>query len=128
MAVVLWHSFEGPQSAPTMHFVYGEPEMARRVCPILELRGKRGPSSTRGPMKAVVVHELNRIAVEDVELAPPKSGEVKVRMVAAGVCHSDLSVVNGTIPHPLPIVLGHEGAGIVEAVGDGVSNCKPGDH
>jgi S-(hydroxymethyl)glutathione dehydrogenase / alcohol dehydrogenase len=79
-------------------------------------------------MKAVVVHELNRIAVEDVELAPPKSGEVKVKMVAAGVCHSDLSVVNGTIPHPLPIVLGHEGAGIVEAVGDGVSNCKPGDH
>ena len=53
-------------------------------------------------MKAVVVHELNRIAVEDVELAAPKSGEVKVRMVAAGVCHSDLSVVNGTIPHPLP--------------------------
>jgi S-(hydroxymethyl)glutathione dehydrogenase/alcohol dehydrogenase len=79
-------------------------------------------------MKAVVVRELNRIAVEDVELDSPKAGEVKVRMAAAGVCHSDLSVVNGTIPHPLPIVLGHEGAGVVEAVGDGVTNCKPGDH
>lgn len=79
-------------------------------------------------MKAVVVRELNRIAVEDVELGAPKAGEVKVRMAAAGVCHSDLSVVNGTIPHPLPIVLGHEGAGVVESVGDGVTNCKPGDH
>jgi S-(hydroxymethyl)glutathione dehydrogenase/alcohol dehydrogenase len=61
-------------------------------------------------MKAVVVHELNRFAVENVELAPPKAGEVKVKMVAAGVCHSDLSAINGTIPQPLPLVLGHEGA------------------
>ena len=79
-------------------------------------------------MKAVVVHELNRFAVENVELAPPKAQEVKVKMVAAGVCHSDLSVINGTIPQPLPLVLGHEGAGIVEEVGEGVTNCKPGDH
>jgi S-(hydroxymethyl)glutathione dehydrogenase/alcohol dehydrogenase len=79
-------------------------------------------------MKAVVVHELNRIAVEQVELEPPKAHEVKVKMAAAGVCHSDLSVVNGTIPQPMPMVLGHEGAGVVEAVGEGVTNCKPGDH
>jgi S-(hydroxymethyl)glutathione dehydrogenase/alcohol dehydrogenase len=79
-------------------------------------------------MKAVVAHELNRIAVEQVELAPPGPQEVKVRMVAAGVCHSDLSAVNGTIPHPFPVVLGHEGAGVVEAVGAGVTHCKPGDH
>ena len=79
-------------------------------------------------MKAVVVNELNRVVVEDVELGTPKAGEVKVRMAAAGVCHSDLSVINGTIPHPLPVVLGHEGAGIVEAVGDGVTQCAPGDH
>ncbi|HKP60969.1 MAG TPA: Zn-dependent alcohol dehydrogenase [Polyangiales bacterium] len=79
-------------------------------------------------MKAVVVNELNKVVVEDVELGAPKAGEVKVRMVAAGVCHSDLSVINGTIPHPLPVVLGHEGAGVVEAVGEGVTNCKPGDH
>lgn len=79
-------------------------------------------------MKAVVVHEVNRIAVEDVELSAPKAFEVKIKMAAAGVCHSDLSVVNGTIPHPLPVVLGHEGAGVVEAVGEGVSHTKPGDH
>jgi len=79
-------------------------------------------------MKAVVVHELNRFSVEQVELDPPKAHEVKVKMVAAGVCHSDLSVINGTIPQALPLVLGHEGAGIVEAIGDGVTNCKPGDH
>jgi len=79
-------------------------------------------------MKAVVVHELNRFAVENVELAPPKAHEVKVKMVAAGVCHSDLSVINGTIPQPLPLVLGHEGAGIIEEVGEGVTHCKPGDH
>jgi len=79
-------------------------------------------------MKAVVVHELNRIAVEQVDLEGPKAGEVKVKMAAAGVCHSDLSVVNGTIPQPMPEVLGHEGAGVVEAVGEGVTHCKPGDH
>lgn len=79
-------------------------------------------------MKAVVVHEVNRIAVDEVELAAPKAFEVKIKMAAAGVCHSDLSVVNGTIPHPFPVVLGHEGAGVVEAVGEGVSHTKPGDH
>jgi S-(hydroxymethyl)glutathione dehydrogenase/alcohol dehydrogenase len=79
-------------------------------------------------MKAVVVHEQNKVVVQDVELAAPKAGEVRVKMVAAGVCHSDLSVINGTIPHPLPVVLGHEGAGIVEVVGEGVTNCKVGDH
>jgi S-(hydroxymethyl)glutathione dehydrogenase / alcohol dehydrogenase len=79
-------------------------------------------------MRGVVVHELNRIAVEELELAPPKAGEVQIRMAAAGVCHSDLSVINGTIPHPLPVVLGHEGAGVVEAIGEGVTTTKPGDH
>ena len=79
-------------------------------------------------MKAVVAHELNRMSVEQVELDPPKAHEVKVKMVAAGVCHSDLSALNGTIPHPFPVVLGHEGAGVVEAVGPGVTHTKPGDH
>jgi S-(hydroxymethyl)glutathione dehydrogenase/alcohol dehydrogenase len=79
-------------------------------------------------MKAVVVHEINRAAVEDVELAPPKAFEVKIKMAAAGVCHSDLSALNGTIPHPLPLALGHEGAGVVEEVGEGVTHTKPGDH
>ena len=79
-------------------------------------------------MKAVVCHELNKIAVEDVSLDAPKAGEVRVKMAACGVCHSDLSVVNGTIPMPTPVVLGHEGAGIVTEVGEGVANVSPGDH
>jgi S-(hydroxymethyl)glutathione dehydrogenase/alcohol dehydrogenase len=58
----------------------------------------------------------------------PGPGEVVIRTVAAGVCHSDLSVINGTIPWPTPAVLGHEGAGVVEQVGSGVTRVKPGDH
>jgi S-(hydroxymethyl)glutathione dehydrogenase / alcohol dehydrogenase len=65
---------------------------------------------------------------DDIEIAPPGPGEAKVKIVASGVCHSDLSVQNGTIPLPTPIVLGHEGAGIVEEVGEGVTSLQPGDH
>ncbi|MEM7250338.1 MAG: Zn-dependent alcohol dehydrogenase [Pseudomonadota bacterium] len=79
-------------------------------------------------MKAVVADKLDHFAVSEVTLDPPKMGEVLVKMKATGVCHSDLSVINGTIPSPFPVVLGHEGAGIVEAVGDGVTNVEPGDH
>ena len=79
-------------------------------------------------MKAVVAHALNELSVVDVNLDPPKAGEVLVRMRATGVCHSDLSIINGTIPSPFPTVLGHEGAGVVEAVGEGVTHVAPGDH
>src|SRR3954465_12449676 len=65
---------------------------------------------------------------DDIEIAPPGPGEVRVKVVASGVCHSDLSVQNGTIPLPTPIVLGHEGAGIIQEVGEGVPNFAPGDH
>ena len=79
-------------------------------------------------MKALVASELNKIAVQEVTIDPPKAGEVKIKMGATGVCHSDLSVVNGTIPMALPMVLGHEGAGTVDEVGEGVSNVSVGDH
>ncbi len=79
-------------------------------------------------MKAVVAQKQNEFSVTTVDLDPPKLGEVLVKMKATGVCHSDLSVINGTIPSPFPVVLGHEGAGIIEQVGDGVTNVKPGDH
>ncbi len=64
----------------------------------------------------------------DIEIAAPGPGEVRIKMAASGVCHSDLSVQNGTIPLPTPIVLGHEGAGVVEEVGEGVTHVRPGDH
>ena len=79
-------------------------------------------------MKAVVAHAVNNFSVVNVDLDPPKVGEVLVKMKATGICHSDLSIINGTIRWKLPSVLGHEGAGIVEQVGDGVTNVKPGDH
>src|SRR3954465_6012405 len=65
---------------------------------------------------------------DDIEIAPPGPGEVRVKVVASGVCHSDLSVQNGTIPLGTPIVLGHEGAGIIEEVGEGVTSLAVGDH
>ncbi len=65
---------------------------------------------------------------DDIEVAPPRPGEARIKIVASGVCHSDLSVLNATIPLPTPIVLGHEGAGIVEEVGEGVTRVAPGDH
>jgi Zn-dependent alcohol dehydrogenase len=65
---------------------------------------------------------------DDVEVREPGLREVKVRIHRAGLCHSDVSVINGTIPMPPPIVLGHEGAGVVEEVGAAVTGVKPGDH
>ncbi|MBV1905155.1 MAG: Zn-dependent alcohol dehydrogenase [Pseudomonadales bacterium] len=78
-------------------------------------------------MKAVVARAINEFAVEDVTLDPPKAGEVLVKIKATGVCHSDLSIINGTIPVAFPMVLGHEGAGIVEEVGEGVTKFAVGD-
>ena len=68
------------------------------------------------------------LAVETVEVPPPAAGEVVVAVKAASLCHSDLSVVNGDRAWPMPIVPGHEAAGIVEEVGPGVQSVKPGDH
>ncbi|HSZ07171.1 MAG TPA: Zn-dependent alcohol dehydrogenase [Steroidobacteraceae bacterium] len=79
--------------------------------------------------KAVLARELGKpVVVEQIEVADPRHGEVTVRMAACGVCHSDLSATNGTIPYPMPLVLGHEGAGVVVAIGDGVDNFAVGDH
>ena len=68
------------------------------------------------------------LTIEEVELRPPGPGEVLVRMGAAGLCHSDLSVINGDRPRPTPMALGHEAAGVVEALGPGTSDLKKGDH
>src|ERR1700686_4755324 len=76
-----------------------------------------------------LVYDGSKAAIrDDAEGRAPGPTEVKVRIVAAGLCHSDLSVIDGTIPWPAPAVLGHEGAGIVAEVGDAVTNGKPGDH
>jgi NDMA-dependent alcohol dehydrogenase len=79
--------------------------------------------------RAVVCREHNKpVRVEQVTVDPPKRGEATVKLGACGVCHSDLSAITGTIALPLPLVLGHEGAGVVEEVGEGVSELARGDH
>jgi S-(hydroxymethyl)glutathione dehydrogenase/alcohol dehydrogenase len=79
--------------------------------------------------RAVVARQLGHpVSVERIEIQSPRHGEVMIRLAACGVCHSDLSVTDGTIAYPLPLVLGHEGAGIVIDVGEGVSGYAVGDH
>ena len=69
------------------------------------------------------------VEIEDVDLDPPKSGEVLVRVAAVGVCHSDVRLADGDLgPGRWPAVIGHEGAGVVEAVGEAVVHVTPGDH
>jgi alcohol dehydrogenase len=87
--------------------------------------------------RAAVLSEMGRprpyaqtrpLVIEEVELDPPGPGEVIVRMRAAGLCHSDLSVINGDRPRPMPMIIGHEGAGEIVEVGAGVRDLRPGDH
>ncbi|MEV1062304.1 Zn-dependent alcohol dehydrogenase [Streptomyces sp. NPDC050263] len=79
-------------------------------------------------MRGVVFDGKRVEVVDDLEVRGPAPGEVLVAITAAGLCHSDLSVVDGTIPFPAPVVLGHEGAGVVAEVGAGVTHVVPGDH
>ena len=81
-----------------------------------------------GPVRAAVLHQPGEpLRIEDLELDDPRPGEVRVRVAAAGVCHSDYHYMTGDLPCRLPIVVGHEGSGTVEAVGEGVESVAPGD-
>jgi len=84
---------------------------------VLRQMGAEPPYATTRPL-----------SIETVELDPPGREEVLVRIGAAGLCHSDLSVINGDRPRPLPMALGHEAAGVVEELGEGVSDLARGDH
>lgn len=88
-------------------------------------------------IRAAVLEEMRRprpyaesrpLSIAELELDPPGEGEVLVRIAAAGLCHSDLSTINGDRPRPTPMALGHEAAGVVEALGPGVDDLAPGDH
>jgi len=80
-------------------------------------------------VKAAVLYEYGApLVIEELELDPPREGELLVRMAASGVCHSDLHTARGIHPTAVPTVLGHEGAGVVEEVGPGVTHVEPGDH
>jgi Zn-dependent alcohol dehydrogenase len=79
-------------------------------------------------MRGIVYTGDDAVVTDKLEVCDPGPTQVKVKIVAAGVCHSDLSVIDGTIPWKAPSVLGHEGAGIVESIGSAVTSVKPGDH
>ena len=80
-------------------------------------------------MKAAVLHAPRQpMTIEQISIDKPQRREVLVRTAAAGLCHSDLHFIEGSYPTPMPAVLGHESAGVVEAVGDDVTYLKPGDH
>jgi S-(hydroxymethyl)glutathione dehydrogenase/alcohol dehydrogenase len=80
-------------------------------------------------MKAAVLREVGRpMEIEEVQIGKPGPREVLIRTCAAGLCHSDLHVIEGGLPFPLPSILGHESAGVVEQVGAEVRTVKPGDH
>ncbi len=84
---------------------------------ILNSMGAKHPYATSKPL-----------SIEEIDLDPPGPNEVLVKIAAAGLCHSDLSVINGDRPRPVPMALGHEAAGIVEEFGAGVTDLKKGDH
>src|SRR5689334_3703621 len=84
---------------------------------VLNRMGAEPPYATSRPLE-----------ITEVELDPPGPGEVLVRIGAAGLCHSDLSVINGDRPRPTPMALGHEAAGVVEEIGAGVDDLAKGDH
>lgn len=80
-------------------------------------------------IKSAVLNGVNEeFKLTDMILDEPQAGEVLVKIVASGICHTDATVKDGTLPMPFPAVLGHEGSGIVESVGDGVTNFEKGDH
>lgn len=79
-------------------------------------------------MKAVVCYGPGDVRVEQIDDPQPHAGEVKIRIAAVGVCHTDLNFTSGQVPVPFPIVLGHEGAGEIVETGPGVSGLAPGDH
>ena len=80
-------------------------------------------------MKAAVLEKQGeRLSIGEVEIAAPRSGEVQVGVRHCGLCHSDLSIIDGVFPSEMPIVLGHEASGVVEEVGPGVEGVAPGDH
>jgi Zn-dependent alcohol dehydrogenase len=80
-------------------------------------------------MKAAVLYEAGKpLRIENLTLDEPQQNEVLIKLVATGVCHTDLHFMKGEMPTPMPVVPGHEGAGIVEKIGPGVTTLKPGDH
>src|ERR1700692_2686727 len=92
------------------------------------LCGISGGECTMKVQAAVTRAKHSDVSIETLTLEEPRNGEILVRLVATGVCHTDIAIRDQAFPVPQPIVLGHEGAGIVERIGEVVTKVAPGDH
>src|SRR5207244_2815257 len=117
-----------PQLARRARRLRAECDPRGRVAERPRRKGRSGGGALK--IRAAVLEEFGRpLVVQEVELAEPKAGEVLVRLAACGVCHTDMYTASGVDPSGYaPCVLGHEGAGVVERVGDGVTSVRAGDH
>ena len=126
-----WSLLNGESSATTAK-VYDIPPVVRRRPRRLRLRLRRAPTrpERRVPaVKAAVCHGFGEpLVVEELELDPPRPGEVRVRVAACSICHSDVAYASGAWGGGLPAVYGHEAAGVVEEVGGAAGGLRPGDH
>src|SRR5690606_27879579 len=115
-----WRESQRRGRQPTRHFHTMRPPQLQR-----QSERKRAMKA-----KAAVAWEAGKpLSIEEVDLEGPKAGEVLVRLVATGVCHTDAFTLSGDDPEgAFPVILGHEGGGVVEEVGPGVTSVKPGDH
>src|SRR5277367_3369806 len=119
-AATLWVNFPvAPSGDLPQHraFLSSRPCKMRIQAAVLRQPGLPPPYAHSKPLE-----------IMELDLAPPGRGEVQVKIAAAGLCHSDLSVIDGSRPRPTPMALGHEAAGIVEAVGEGMTDLQVGDH
>src|SRR5271169_3416280 len=119
-AATLWVNFPvAPSGDLAQHraFLSSRPCKMRIQAAVLRQPGLPPPYAQSKPLE-----------IAELDLAPPGRGEVLVKIAAAGLCHSDLSVIDGNRPRPTPMVLGHEAAGVVEKLGPGVDDLMVGDH
>lgn len=101
----------------------------RSFAPVVEANDMKIKAAVLREIGVPPPYEISKpLMIEELDLAPPGPGEVLVRIAAAGLCHSDLSVINGDRPRPLPMALGHEAAGVVAQLGRGVDDLSVGDH
>lgn len=124
-------TFTEPATAITATVASAPPPTTGGRAPEPDVNRRAGletePCVMRTGRAAILEAAGQPLRIDEVHFGAPGSGEVLVRLVAAGVCHSDVNVMQGVVPFPLPGILGHEGAGIVEQVGPGVRSVRPGD-
>jgi S-(hydroxymethyl)glutathione dehydrogenase/alcohol dehydrogenase len=115
---------------PATAHTHGPPILQHRTMSTRNAMGADMSNDQNKMMRAALLVEPGKPLeiAEDVEIRAPRDGEVRVAVKYCGVCHSDLSIVEGTFPSALPVVLGHEASGIVDAIGPGVDNVAVGDH